>query len=322
MDSWRKQLRFNPIKPLLDSGNEAIVFFTKSDLLNEDAGDIEQLWYMEQPQKLLEKQQDDGSWKYRGKKSLQREYNKLETYRTIGWLVEKYGMNRAHVSIQKAAEFLFSFQTDEGDFRGIYGNQYSPNYSAAIMELLIKAGYENDPRIDKGLIWLLSMRQNDGGWAGPLRTHKVDYSVIRDKKTLQPDRSKPFSHLVTGIVLRAFAAHKEYRKRRETVHAAELLASRLFQKDAYPDRADISYWTEFRYPFWWTDILSSLDSLSLIGVTVGNQNVRKALDWFVGKQNKSGIWKVYLLASADDRRFNDLWISLAICRVFKKLYVG
>ena len=42
---------------------------------------------------------------------------------------------------------------------------------------------------------------------------------------IQPDRSKAFSHLITGIVLRAFAAHRRYRATRE---AGELLKS-LFQ---------------------------------------------------------------------------------------------
>jgi hypothetical protein len=36
--------------------------------------------------------------------------------------------------------------------------QYTPNYSAAIMELLIKAGYSTDVRTEKGFQWLLSIR--------------------------------------------------------------------------------------------------------------------------------------------------------------------
>jgi hypothetical protein len=88
----------------------------------------------------------------------QQNYNQIETYRIIGELVEKYSFNKSNNALLKAADFLFRFQTQEGDFRGIYGNQYSPNYSAAIMELLIKSGYENDPRIEKGFRWLLSSR--------------------------------------------------------------------------------------------------------------------------------------------------------------------
>jgi len=41
-------------------------------------------------------------------------------------------------------------------------------YSGAIMGLLIQAGYQTDPRIEKGFQWLLCTRQDDGGWVGCL----------------------------------------------------------------------------------------------------------------------------------------------------------
>lgn len=54
-------------------------------------------------------------------------------------------------------------KTAAGDLRGIYGSQYSPNYTAAILELLIGAGLGDDPRVRRALEWLLAMRQADGG---------------------------------------------------------------------------------------------------------------------------------------------------------------
>ena len=44
-------------------------------------------------------------------------------------------------------------------------NQYACYYTGAILSLLVKAGYEDDPRIEKGFQWLLSMRQKDMGWS-------------------------------------------------------------------------------------------------------------------------------------------------------------
>lgn len=54
-------------------------------------------------------------------------------------LIEKYGLNDSHGAIPRAAEYIFSHQMNERTLDGIYGTQYSPNYSAAIMELLTKA---------------------------------------------------------------------------------------------------------------------------------------------------------------------------------------
>jgi hypothetical protein len=78
------------------------------------------------------------------------------------------------------------------------------------MEFLIKAGYARDERIAQGFQWLLRIRQRDGGWAIPLRTvgAKLD-SFMMNGDPVQPDHSKPFSHLVTGVVVRAFAAHDD-----------------------------------------------------------------------------------------------------------------
>jgi len=87
---------------------------------------------------------------------------------------------------------------------------------------------------------------------------------------LMPDYSKPSAWLVTGCVLRAFAAHPEFRKTKEAKVVGELLASRFFKRDRYSDRQAANYWIRFTYPFWFTDLLSSLDSLAHIGFSVDN----------------------------------------------------
>jgi hypothetical protein len=305
------------------SKNQAIRYFTRRDLLEEVVEKIENLWQLPQVKKLLSKQLANGTGKYPGggRTHLRatEDYNQIETFRILGELVEKYAMDKRHTAIEKAASYLFSCQTEEGDFRGIYGTQYTPNYSAAIMELLIKAGYGADSRIEEGFQWLLSIRQNDGGWAIPLRTVAIKFNTgILKAATLKPNTLKPFSHLVTGVVLRAFAAHEKYRTTEVAKTAGELLASRFFEKDAYPDRQSVDFWLKFSYPFWFTDMLSSLDSLSLMGFTVDNPQIVKALDWFTTRQQENGTWKLALLRNKD--KDLGLWLSLAICRVFKRFY--
>jgi hypothetical protein len=140
------------IKTLLNTGNEALLTLTKRNLLGEEV-DIEELWALPQVKRILKNQQSNGSWIYPNKKAMLRSptnYNQYQTYKTVAELVEFYGLNKKHEAIRKAAEYLFSFQTKEGEFRGMYGNQYSPNYSASITEFLIKAGY-NGIRIEKSL---------------------------------------------------------------------------------------------------------------------------------------------------------------------------
>ena len=267
-------------------------------------------------------QKANGAWGYHvGSERIRsrNDYDQLETFRVVRVLVEKYGLNDENQALRKAAEFLFSCQTEEGDFRGIAGNQYVPYYSAAIMELLIKGGYAKDPRIEKGFRWLTSMRQRDGGWAFPLRTGGGNLAWSRTLRStrIEPDLSKPFSHLVTGMVLRAFAAHPVHRRSEEAKAAGELLASRFFQADKYSDRRSPRFWTTFSYPFWFTDLLSSLDSLSMLGFDRNHPQIRKGLEWFSDRQGKTGIWKLSLRIMAREKE-PDLWITLAICRVFQR----
>jgi hypothetical protein len=324
MELWQKPLKFNPLPHLLGGTNQAILHFAKHDLLDEQVVPIEELWNLCGLEKVFfSRQHDDGSWEYHGGiKSLRSKenYDQLETYRILGELVEKYRLDKRHPSIPLAAEYLFSFQTEEGDFRGIYGNQYTPNYSAAIMELLVKAGYERDTRIKKGFRWLLSVRQDDGGWAIPLRTvgKNFDRQTLRSP-TISPDKSRPFSHLVTGVVLRAFAAHSEHCKSAAARIAGELLASRFFARDRYPDRQNPSYWTAFTFPFWFTDLLSSLDSLSLLGFSTEHPQISRALQWFVVDQQQDGSWQLRLLKGRNKQELK-LWTTLAICRVFRRFY--
>lgn len=325
MNNWLRQLKQDPLPSLIHSDNIALVFFARRDLLEEKVGSVKTLWKLPDVLKILRRQQEDGSWKYPGgdERILSRtNYNQIETYRVLGILVEKYGFDKDHPAIRKAAEFLFFCQTKEGDFRGIYANQYTPNYSAGIMELLIKAGYENDRRIKRGFEWLLSIRQNDGGWAIPFRTTGKRLSAAfyeQDKlKTVKTDKTKPSAHLVTGIVLRAFAAHSKYRKAEEAKEAGEFLKSQFFKRDKYPDRASISYWTKFMYPFWWADILTSLDSLSLMGFKKGDPDIKKALYWFIKHQESNGMWKSGY-GKAKDRDIHH-WVTLAVCRVFKRFF--
>ena len=322
MKKWFDDFKYPPIPPLLASENRAIVSFAERDLLGKDF-QMENLWQLPEVQKILRRQTPDGCWVYPGGKEnvrSQENYNQLETYRNIGVLVEEYGLNRKHPAIQKAAEYLFSFQTEAGDFRGIYGNQYSPNYSAGITELLIKAGYENDARIQKVFGWLLSIRQTDGGWAIPLRTQNCNLDVISShSRTIAPDRSRPFSHMVTGVVLRAFAAHPACRKSKEAESAGRLLASNFFKADNYTDRAAPGFWLGFSFPFWFTDLISALDSLSLLGFSKSEPQIEKALQWFIDNQQKTGMWKLNIL-KGKNKDILQLWLALAICRISKRFY--
>ncbi|UCH01585.1 MAG: terpene cyclase/mutase family protein [Candidatus Bathyarchaeota archaeon] len=300
---------------MLDTSNQAIRTFTKKDVLGEDVN-IEQLWTLPQVKKILKKQHPNGSWTYPNTKAILRSptnYNQYQTYKTVAELVEFFGLTNTHEAIRKAANYLFSFQTTHGEFRGMYGHQYSPNYSASITEFLIKAGYRGT-RIEKSLNWLLTMRQDDGGWAIPLRTRNEKLDALHKKNTIEPDKTKPFSHMVTGIVLRPFSLMTGYREK--VKDAGLLLADRVFTRDKYSDRQGVEYWTKFTYPYHWTDILSTIDTLTLLGINK-HPKLNEIRQWFKNHQQANGTYKVRVMAGA---KYKDVtyWITLRYLNVLKR----
>jgi hypothetical protein len=330
MNSWIKHFRINPIPGLLTASDEALHYFTRRDLMEEAVEPVNSLWSLSPVLRLLHKQLPDGSWPRAGGQ----QYDAvnvclIETWRNCRFLIEMYGLTREHPGMEKAAEYIFSCQSPDGDIRGILANQYATYYTGAILSLLIQAGYHEDPRVEHGLQWLLSIRQDDQGWSIPMITHKLDRATQYRLTTeylppIEPDRSKPFSHNATGMILRAFAAHPIYRHSPAANLAAELLKSRFFQKDAYTSYQSADYWTRFDYPFWWNHLVSALDSISLIHPSPQDAQMQLAISWFVENQQEDGFWNINHAGKPEKDNLKTTttraWITLAICRIFKRLF--
>ncbi len=319
---WTDHLKINPISLLMASEEESLHYFTERDLLDSDPGNVEKLWEIGVTQKIISKQQEDGSWRYKGNRpgdELGENYELLETWKILRNLVEMFGFNRNHPAASKAAEFIFSCQTSEGDIRGILSNQYTPYYMGAIMETLIKAGYGDDARIEKGFKWLLDMRQDDGGWIIPMQMFKMqEFYTLYNEAPIPPEKERPFSHMASGMVIRAFAAHDKWRKSDAAINAGMLLKGRFFKKDVYTSRQAVGYWYKLQFPFWWTNILTVLDSLMRMEFSKEDIDIRKAVDWLIEHQEPSGIWRTsYGGVKEVDQ---PLWLTLVVCRVLKYFF--
>ena len=324
MGNWLGMLKVNPIEELIKVEEPALSYYVRRDLLHEKVGEVTSLWQLHEPVKLVEKQQEDGCWRYVGsgaKKYPYFNHDLVETFRNLRTLVHMYGFNRKSSAIVSAAEYIFSNQHPEGDIRGILGTQYMPYYMGVIFELLILAGYQNDPRIERGLQWLLAVQQDDGGWIipsqmVPAREKTADFW---QQEPLPPDRSLPHAHLATGMVLRAFTAHPEYRQHECVIKAAASLKQRFFQVDKYNDRKSADYWVKFQYPFWWQNLLSALDTLGKLGYSKEDDDIQKGLDWFIRNQEQDGLWPTGYQSGKGAVR-NRLWVGLAVCRVLKHYF--
>ena len=333
------RLRYDPLPALLQSGDDAVSFFARRDLLHEAVTSPEHLWALPIVKRLLRTQRPDGSWAPRGKTGAPASgatHPLAATYRQLRHLVQQYEMDRSHPAVARAAEYVFSCQSQEGDLRGLLGNQYAPYYTGAILSLLIQAGYGEDVRVERALRWLLAVRQDDGGWApgspcvlGWRDLSWREWCAIISDPSAEPlrvfDGSRPFSAHATGMALRAFAAHPTYRSSREARQAARLLQSKLLLEDNWSSYRHPDHWVRFQFPFWWTNLVTALDTISLLAVASDDDGGQRAVDWLVEHQLESGLWDVSYSSihrapvRNDNTHRQQCWITLAICRVLQRL---
>ncbi len=138
--NWQEQLR-DAVEALLATENEAVVYFTRRDFLGEDAGPIQRVWQLTEPRRILSKQYPEGYWPGPIKKApvYPEDHSRLvAAFKNFRTLVERYQFTRESAPIEKAAEYLFKFQTDRGDIRGFIGNQYATYYTGYVLSLLIQ----------------------------------------------------------------------------------------------------------------------------------------------------------------------------------------
>lgn len=308
-------LRFNPLSSLLASGDPALTYFVRCDLLGEVVGSVEALWELPEARRILKKQQSDGSWRYPGNTHSGlpgQNYDLLETFRQLGVLVEQYGFNRAHPAIQQAAAYVFSCQTEEGDIRGILSNQYMPYYHGMLLAQLIQAGYRDEPHIQRGLDWLLPVRQADGGWMIPMQGVHPRTPEMWSGPAIKADPAWPSSHLATGMAIRPFALlHTP-----GVCKSAGWLKDRLFKPDHYNDRRAVEYWFKFQYPFWWTNLLTALDSLGQLGYSIADAQINRGIAWFIENQEPDGLWPTGY-GKGPRAEPNRRWVGLAIARMLR-----
>jgi hypothetical protein len=313
---------------LLARGNLPILYWLKKDILDVPVDrEYKNLQKFAARIRLLESQMSNGAWckkKYEGPPRWEKTYYVVDTLRNA-FLLYNYGCTIKEPGIKSLIEFLFSTQTNEGDFRGAYLNEYAPTYHALTLELLCLLGFNDDKKTQKGFRWFFRHRQDDGGWVIPYRT--IDKATLKSRynfeaqlklSPVKPDTSLPFSHLVTGMVLRALSVSPTWRHKKETYKAGELLIQRFFKADKYEDRKPSSFWEEITYPFWATDILSSLDSLAKIGFSPENEKIAQTLDWLLKRQTPQGYWESGVKkATLEDH----LWITLVVLRILKNFKI-
>ncbi len=292
LSGWRARLASDPIPRLLREGTPSVLARVRRDLIDDsEAPSADEIAKYPEVKALLRRMEDDGSFapkaaeKALGGPKFSRclaTIRALDRLADLGMRLEPDSKVAHHLS--EAAEFILASQEPGGGIGDLVlgespksrGKVVALHYHGWALAALCRSGFEGDARVEKGFRFLLSLRQDDGGWAW--RGVRTDSAA------------RPSSHLVTGMVLRAFASAKERRGSREARRAAELLATRFLQPDRYEDRKAPSHWEALSEPRFFTDALDALDTITSIGLGKENSGVRTAEAYLRSRQCVDGLW--------------------------------
>lgn len=292
LSGWRARLASDPIPRLLREGPPSVLARVRRDLIDDsEAPTSAEIAGYPEVKAQLRKMEKDGSFAPRAvEKALGsgKFAQCLATLRALDRLAD-FGMrlegaNGSSSALKKIADALLDSQGPDGSIADLAladtakgrAKTVALHFQGWAVSSLCRAGFEGDPRVEKGFAYLLERRQDDGGWAW--RGVRTDSAA------------RPSSHLVTGMVLRAFASSAQRRTSREARRAAELLATRFLQPDRYEDRKAPAFWEILTEPRFYTDVLDALDTITAIGLGKENSGVRTAEAYLRSRQSSDGLW--------------------------------
>ena len=111
-----KRLRRDPVGLLVAADDAALRSMAPRELLGETTPGIS-VEELPGVRRAAARQQPDGRWRYPGGNPDIRSrpaYDQLETYRQLGMLVCKFGLDHRHPVVAAAAEFLLTARESDG----------------------------------------------------------------------------------------------------------------------------------------------------------------------------------------------------------------
>jgi hypothetical protein len=310
--TWLEALDSDPIPWLLEKGNPSLRYWTLRDLLDRPADDAEvqaaraaiPAW--SPVAELLAAQKRDGYW-------VKRDYY-LPKHEGTFWtliLLADLGLTAEHEQIERACEFMFTFQRENGAFcrrrrvsgQGVvWADHPGPCTHARMVRFLIQFGYGGDPRTRVAIDWLLAAQHEDGMWdCHPARR----YGCLR----------------ATLDVLRVAALDPEAAAHPAVERGAEVVCG-LLLKPAMSKYHVGSPWTMLEYPYFGYGLIPALDALLRLGYTREHRQISEALDDLLSRQLPGGAWpldqKPYRLPfDVGQPGEPNKWLTLDALRVMK-----
>jgi hypothetical protein len=335
MSSWKSLLNNYPIDWLLEEDNPSVKYFALIDILDKSKENSEVITAKKMMMKtgiiikILEKQNPGGYW---GKPE---DFYARSKYKGTVWnliILASLGADKDDTRIKKTCEFILdnSQEPKLGGFahcrtkngKGAPG-KVLPCLTGNMIWCLIKFGYIDDPRIQKGIDWITKYQRFDDGtynnlpndW--PYKSHKACFS-------------KHSCHMGVVKSLKALAEIPENKRSKDvkkTINNAVeyLLIHHIYKKSHDLTKVSKPSWLRLGYPHMYQDDILEILNI-LLELKIKDKRMQDAVNIVVSKQNQEGRW---ILESTFNGRFitnietknkPSKWITLNAIRMLKKYY--
>ena len=334
MSDWKSVLKKDPIDWLLEMDNPSVRYFALTELLEKPETEPEviaaknEIMHIGTVPKILAKQSAQGYWE-----APERFYT--AKYKGTVWqliILAELGADGKDERVKKACEFILENSQDHesGGFSAWHsaktgGGRHSgviPCLTGNMVWSLIKLGFLEDSRVERGISWVTKYQRFDDG------IDHVPKGWPYDKAT--GCFSKHSCHMGVVKALKALAAipaDKRSGDVKSTIEAAAeyLLIHHIHKRSHDLSRVSKPSWLKFSFPLMYqTDALEILGILTTLGYR--DERMQEAVDLVISKQDDDGRWSL-------ERTFNgrfqtnieqkgkpSKWITLNALKVLKRFY--
>lgn len=333
MSNWKSMLKADPVTLLLEENNPSVRYFTFTDILEKPGEDIDvrkakrEIMETGVVPKILAKQKNEGYW---GKHE---DFYIRSKYKGTVWtfiILAELGANGEDNRIKKTCEFILNNSQDQqsGGFAyfsakdgGGDHNKILPCLTGNMIWSLIRFGYLKDPKVQKGIDWIVKYQRFDDaiekvpkGWPYDKKEncwgkHTCHMGIVKTLKALAeiPDSEKPDG------VKNTIKEGVEY-----------ILKHHIYKRSHNLSQIAKPKWLQFGFPLMWnTDVLEILRILTKLGYK--DKRMKEAIDLVISKQDEQGRWileNTYngrFLVNIERKGKQSKWITLNALRVLKRI---
>ncbi len=334
MDNWKSILKEDPTDWLLEEDNPSVCYFALKDIIglpedDERIRDIK-LAIMQKglvPEILALQQTPEYQ-----KTFVQFYTNKYEGLVWSLIVLAELGAS-LNDQIREQCEYLLnnSQEREDGGFSmhlaaktgGGRKTEVIPCLTGNMVWALTRFGYLNDPRLQKGIDWLVRfMRFNDGEEDDPQAPPYDRCETCWGKHTC---------HMAVVKALKAMSAIPEVARSpecKELIRKASefMLIHHIHRQSHNLKKTSKPGWLKFGFPMMYqTDILEILDILTSLGIQ--DPRMDEAIQVVIAKQDDTGRWRTEnaynserLLIPMEPAGEQSKWLTLRALRVLKRIY--